>query len=91
LNTLPKAALVRFASNQTEVKDKYSKYDGVNLLDSASGTLLFTELMRGTWLIFESFFRRPFTLFYPFEKGPLSPRFRGEHALRRYPSGKIRS
>lgn len=30
------------------------------------------------------------TLNYPFEKGPLSPRFRGEHALRRYPSGEER-
>lgn len=27
---------------------------------------------------------------YPFEKGPVSPRFRGEHALRRYPSGEER-
>ena len=27
---------------------------------------------------------------YPFEKGPLSPRFRGEHLLRRYPSGEER-
>jgi len=27
---------------------------------------------------------------YPFEKGPISPRFRGEHALRRYPSGEER-
>ena len=32
-------------------------------------------------------FREPATINYPFEKGPLSPRFRGEHALRRYPSG----
>ena len=30
------------------------------------------------------------TINYPFEKGPLSPRFRGEHALRRYPSGEER-
>ncbi len=30
------------------------------------------------------------TLNYPFEKGPLSSRFRGEHALRRYPSGEER-
>jgi len=30
------------------------------------------------------------TLNYPFEKGALSPRFRGEHALRRYPSGEER-
>ncbi|KOB67012.1 23 kDa subunit of NADH-ubiquinone oxidoreductase, partial [Operophtera brumata] len=32
----------------------------------------------------------PATINYPFEKGPLSPRFRGEHALRRYPSGEER-
>ena len=35
-------------------------------------------------------FREPATINYPFEKGPLSPRFRGEHALRRYPSGEER-
>lgn len=37
-----------------------------------------------------AFFREPFTINYPFEKGPLSPRFRGEHALRRYPNGEER-
>lgn len=31
-----------------------------------------------------------FTIYYPFEKGPISPRFRGEHALRRYPTGEER-
>lgn len=31
-----------------------------------------------------------YTIYYPFEKGPISPRFRGEHALRRYPSGEER-
>jgi len=30
------------------------------------------------------------TIMYPFEKGPVSPRYRGEHALRRYPSGEER-
>lgn len=35
-------------------------------------------------------FKKKVTLAYPFEKGPLSPRFRGEHALRRYPSGEER-
>jgi NADH dehydrogenase (ubiquinone) Fe-S protein 8 len=40
--------------------------------------------------VFEQFFRPPYTIMYPFEKGPLSPRFRGEHALRRYPSGEER-
>ena len=42
------------------------------------------------WLVLEQFFRPPYTIMYPFEKGPLSPRFRGEHALRRYPSGEER-
>jgi hypothetical protein len=42
------------------------------------------------WLVLEQFFRAPYTIMYPFEKGPLSPRFRGEHALRRYPSGEER-
>lgn len=31
-----------------------------------------------------------YTILYPFEKGPVSPRFRGEHALRRYPTGEER-
>jgi len=31
-----------------------------------------------------------YTIYYPFEKGPISPRFRGEHALRRYPTGEER-
>lgn len=34
--------------------------------------------------------KEPATINYPFEKGPLSPRFRGEHALRRYPNGEER-
>jgi NADH-quinone oxidoreductase chain I len=33
-------------------------------------------------------FRPSKTINYPFEKGPISPRMRGEHALRRYPSGE---
>lgn len=32
----------------------------------------------------------PYTIMYPFEKGPISARFRGEHALRRYPNGEER-
>lgn len=34
--------------------------------------------------------RFSYTIYYPFEKGPISPRFRGEHALRRYPTGEER-
>jgi ferredoxin len=36
------------------------------------------------------FFKPKATINYPFEKNPLSPRFRGEHALRRYPNGEER-
>ena len=59
-------------------------------LDRAVRGLLLTELVRGLWLTFTYMFKRPVTLNYPFEKGPLSPRFRGEHVLRRYPSGEER-
>ena len=56
-------------------------------LDFAANQLLLGEIFRGMWLTLEHFFKPPYTIFYPFEKGPLSPRFRGEHALRRYPTG----
>nr|BBF98309.1 NADH dehydrogenase subunit 8 [Goniomonas avonlea] len=48
------------------------------------------ELCRGMWLALQYFFRKKVTLNYPLEKGPLSPRFRGEHVLRRYPTGEER-
>ncbi|KAK3902328.1 oxidoreductase-like protein [Staphylotrichum tortipilum] len=51
---------------------------------------LMTEMLRGMYVLLEQFFRPPYTIYYPFEKGPISPRFRGEHALRRYPSGEER-
>jgi NADH-quinone oxidoreductase subunit I len=35
-------------------------------------------------------FEPEWTIHYPYEKGPLSPRFRGEHALRRYATGEER-
>lgn len=53
-------------------------------------TLYLTELIRGMVLTLQYFFRKKVTINYPLEKGMLSPRFRGEHALRRYPSGEER-
>src|SRR3954464_15303536 len=47
-------------------------------------------MVRGMYVVLEQFFRPPYTIMYPNEKGPVSPRFRGEHALRRYPSGEER-
>jgi len=63
---------------------------GPSALDKAVHLFFFTEIIRGMWIVLENFFRPPYTIMYPFEKGPLSPRFRGEHALRRYPSGEER-
>lgn len=51
---------------------------------------LMIELMQGMLLTLRYMFRPKVTLNYPYEKGPLSPRFRGEHALRRYPNGEER-
>jgi len=49
-----------------------------------------TEIWRAFWLSGEVALKPKVTINYPYEKGPLSPRFRGEHALRRYPSGEER-
>jgi len=48
------------------------------------------ELVKGFALTLSYMFKPKVTLNYPYEKGPLSPRFRGEHALRRYPNGEER-
>jgi NADH-quinone oxidoreductase subunit I len=56
----------------------------------AAKSLLLLEFLRGMWLTLKYFFRPKVTLNYPYERGPLSPRFRGEHALRRYPNGEER-
>lgn len=66
----------------------YSK--GPSALDKASRLFFFTEIVRGMAVVLEQFFRPPYTIYYPFEKGPASPRFRGEHALRRYATGEER-
>lgn len=52
--------------------------------------LLLTELVSGMWLTLRYMFKKKHTINYPYEKGHLSPRFRGEHALRRYPNGEER-
>uniref|UniRef100_A0A6I8NY24 NADH dehydrogenase [ubiquinone] iron-sulfur protein 8, mitochondrial n=5 Tax=Mammalia TaxID=40674 RepID=A0A6I8NY24_ORNAN len=69
---------------------KEPEMDWRSVTDRAAQTLLWTELFRGLGMTLSYLFREPATINYPFEKGPLSPRFRGEHALRRYPSGEER-
>ena len=59
------------------------------LMDSVKSFLLL-ELAKGMFLTLKYFFKPKVTINYPYEKGSLSPRFRGEHALRRYPNGEER-
>ncbi len=53
-------------------------------------SLILKEIFFGHLLTLRYFFKKKVTINYPYEKGPLSPRFRGEHALRRYPNGEER-
>jgi NADH-quinone oxidoreductase subunit I len=53
-------------------------------------SLFLGEFVAAIGLSLRYIFAPKATLNYPFEKGPLSPRFRGEHALRRYPNGEER-
>ena len=59
-------------------------------LDHTARTFLLSEFVSALWLTLKYFFRPKATINYPYEKGPLSPRFRGEHALRRYANGEER-
>jgi NADH-quinone oxidoreductase subunit I len=59
-------------------------------LDRTARAMFLTEIVKGMALTLKYMFKPRMTINYPFEKGPLSPRFRGEHALRRYPNGEER-
>ncbi|RYH14438.1 MAG: NADH-quinone oxidoreductase subunit NuoI [Alphaproteobacteria bacterium] len=59
-------------------------------LDRVARSLLLTEIVSGMALTFSYLFKPKVTINYPFEKGAISPRFKGEHALRRYPNGEER-
>eukprot|EP00039_Didymoeca_costata_P018450 m.333504 g.333504 ORF g.333504 m.333504 type:complete len:206 (+) comp17159_c0_seq1:40-657(+) len=81
------------SGNVTPPRDIDYRYETPTVgkaFDRAASTLFCTEIFRGMALTLNYFFRKPATIYYPFEKAPLSPRFRGEHALRRYPSGEER-
>ncbi len=62
----------------------------MSLINQGTKALLLGEILKGMVLTFRYMFRKRATVNYPYEKGPLSPRFRGEHALRRYPNGEER-
>ena len=59
-------------------------------LAQAAKSLLLWEFVEAFFLSMRLFFAPKHTINYPHEKNPQSPRFRGEHALRRYPNGEER-
>src|SRR5574339_107076 len=62
----------------------------MNRIVSYFKSLLLIELLQGLALTGKYLFKPKYTLMYPAEKTPQSPRFRGIHALRRYPNGEER-
>jgi NADH-quinone oxidoreductase subunit I len=62
----------------------------MSFIGTATRSLFLSEIVKGMALTLSYMFKPRATINYPFEKGPLSPRFRGEHALRRYPNGEER-
>ena len=62
----------------------------MSVIAKSARSLLLLGIIQGMALTFKYMFKKRVTINYPYEKGPLSPRFRGEHALRRYPSGEER-
>jgi NADH-quinone oxidoreductase subunit I len=59
-------------------------------LDRIARSFLLAEIVAGFALTLRYMFKPKVTVNYPYERTPLSPRFRGEHALRRYPNGEER-
>ncbi len=62
----------------------------MSLIEQTTRTLFLSELAKGMAVTFRQMFKPKATVNYPYEKGPISSRFRGEHALRRYPNGEER-
>ena len=62
----------------------------MGVLDRTARAFLLTEILGGMALTLRYMFKPKATINYPYEKGSFSPRYRGEHALRRYPNGEER-
>ena len=62
----------------------------MNRISTYLRSLMLIELCAGLWLTLKYLFKPKYTMIYPMEKIPQSPRFRGLHALRRYPNGEER-
>ena len=66
------------------------EYSAADTLGRLTRHAFMWEFLVGLKTTYDTYNQTQYTINYPFEKGPLSPRFRGEHALRRYPSGEER-
>jgi NADH-quinone oxidoreductase subunit I len=73
-------------STTTTVQRQPSAFSLKDFLSS----FMLVELFKGMRITGKYFFARKITVQFPEEKTPLSPRFRGLHALRRYPNGEER-
>ncbi|MUG34416.1 NADH-quinone oxidoreductase subunit NuoI [Commensalibacter sp. ESL0382] len=62
----------------------------MGFIDRTARSFLLSELLTGLGITLRYFFKPKATINYSYEKSPLSPRFRGEHALRRYANGEER-
>ena len=62
----------------------------MSFIEQSTKSLFLSELVKGMTITFRQMFRPKATVNYPYERGPISSRFRGEHALRRYPNGEER-
>ena len=68
---------------KTLTDDRPTATSWSTILDRTAEVLFMTEIFRGLWLTFEVAMKPKVTINYPYEKGPLSPRFRGEHGEER--------
>jgi len=62
----------------------------IDKIKTVLSSLMLVELLKGMRLTGRYFFARKITVQFPEERTPMSPRFRGLHALRRYPNGEER-
>ena len=60
------------------------------VLERSCQYMFLTDMFRGIWVSVVSMAREKLTVNFPHEKVTISPRMRGEHCLRRYPSGEER-
>lgn len=89
-NETESVSLFTFSHRKNRFSQVEKKGLIMKLLERSVHVLFLSELVRGLVVTLQYFFKEKVTLNYPYEKGVLSPRFRGEHALRRYSTGEER-